>query len=845
MLKIKYVEIDIHCMKVNFVSRYTPRLMSPEVLENIFVQRQELAIELVERIRESVLTQALHHTLLIGPRGIGKTHLVSLIYHRICEMDDLRDCLFIAWLNEEEWSVTSFLDFLLCIFQALEENAKTLRGKQSCALTEGVEALYKLPAEVAEETGVKLLKEFIENSPNSPTLLLIVENLDDLFAGLGKDGQKQLHDFLETTNCVILATAQCEIKEIKQKNSPFYGFFRDEKLKDLNAEDATQLLANLATHNGKNELASFIKTPTGRDRIQALYFLAGGNHRIYVIFSEFLTRRESLDELVEAFMRMLDDLTPYYQERMRFLSPQQRKIIDFLCDRRHAVTVKEIAQRGFITHQTASSQLKKLLEMGYVRTEAYGRESFYELRAPLMRFCLKAKKQRGEPIQLIVDFLRRWYTKTELQEQLELLSPDAQLEREYLLHALRESEEENKDPHVKLYLKEYKAYFDKKDFVNALPIAEKLVAIRGHAQDWFEQGYILFSLERYEEALASLDKGINLEPNNVNAWSFRGILLNIMSCHEQALQSYERALELNPNDQDAWSFQGMTLATLKRYEEALASFNTAFELSPNKAREASDWYELGNVQRELGRYEEALASFDKALEIDSEHKSTWVLKAATLVITKRWDKALISLDKVIEFKPNDANVLVLRGWLLNIFNHYEEALKSFDKAIALGLESSWIFFCRVEALIALNRWDEGINTLEEALNRLEDGQELRAETMVFIICNLFTNIQDTAMWKTRFTSLITLSDKHQVISALGQGLVQSIPIFMSEMVSDKAAQVWLEMWQELASNYDELQIPLRLLDAAVRYREKRDQRVLLSLAIEERKLLEQVLGIDK
>jgi hypothetical protein len=75
--------------------------------------------------------------------------------------------------------------------------------------------------------------------------------------------------------------------------------------------------------------------------------------------------------------------------------------------------------------------------------------------------------------------------------------------------------------------------------------------------------------------------------------------------------------------------------------------------------------------------------------------------------------------------------------------------------------------------------------------------------------------------------------------------VQSIPMLMSEMVSDKAAQKWLEMWQELGSNYTEFQIPLRLLDAAVRYREKSDKRVLLSLPIEERKLLEQVLGIDK
>jgi DNA polymerase III delta prime subunit len=139
--------------------------MSPEVLENIFVQRQGLAQELVERIRESVLTPAKHHTLLTGPRGIGKTHLVSLVYHRIREMDDLRDRILIAWLSEEEWSVTSFLDLLLCIFQALQAESENTEGAQPSAPTEGVEALYELPAEAAEAAGITLLKEFIENSP--------------------------------------------------------------------------------------------------------------------------------------------------------------------------------------------------------------------------------------------------------------------------------------------------------------------------------------------------------------------------------------------------------------------------------------------------------------------------------------------------------------------------------------------------------------------------------------------------------------------------------------------------------------------------------------------------------
>jgi tetratricopeptide (TPR) repeat protein len=454
-------------------------------------------------------------------------------------------------------------------------------------------------------------------------------------------------------------------------------------------------------------------------------------------------------------MRMLDDLTPYYQARMQWLSPQQRKIIEFLCDRRHPVPVKEIAQRCFMTHQTASGQLKDLREKGYVTSEAIGRESFYELREPLMRFCLEVKKQRGELIRLYVDFLRLWYTQPELQQLLQLL-PDDALEREYLLKAIQAAEEKGEDPRVIACLKESKDYIEKNDFVPALKIAEKLVAIRGDARDWAIQGYCLGILKRYDEALASCDKEIELNPNSIPGWDKRSIVLG-----------------------------------------------------------------------RLGRYDEALTSWDKVIELDPNY-------------VRAWDN---------------------RGYVLYHLRRYDEALVCCHKAIELGIEldeqSSFVFLNKAETLLALNRWDEGTAALEDAIDRFAyeaennllisiDADKQLEITTGAIVCHLLNSTHDAAIWRSRITTLITLYDKHQVISALGQGLVGSIPALMSDMVSDKAARTWLEVWRELVSDRPEFQIPLRLLNTAVRYREtKGDKRVLLELPIEERKLLKPLLGIEK
>ena len=61
------------------LSTFTPSMATPEALEATFVQRHALADRLVAVIRESATTDSKHHVLMIGPRGIGKTHLYELL----------------------------------------------------------------------------------------------------------------------------------------------------------------------------------------------------------------------------------------------------------------------------------------------------------------------------------------------------------------------------------------------------------------------------------------------------------------------------------------------------------------------------------------------------------------------------------------------------------------------------------------------------------------------------------------------------------------------------------------------------------------------------------------------
>jgi predicted AAA+ superfamily ATPase len=324
-------------MKI-FLSHYTPSLMNPKDLDSIFVQRQLLLTDLLENIERSILTEAKHHALLIGPRGIGKTHLISMIYHRASENKVFKDKLKIAWLREEEWGIATFLDLLVRILNALIEEYKDPN------LEEQVKGLYSVSTEQAEQLAGHILRQYCQDK----TLLLLMENLDDIFKGLDESGQQAFRAYLQDKGLnesgqqafraylqnygfiTIVATSQSLFSGVKSRDSPFYGFFSPTHLKPLVLEEAIALLANIAKWRGDQELAKVLVTPLGKSRIRAIHHLAGGNHRIYIIFSQFLTT-ESLDSLLEPFMKTLDDLTPFYQSRMQFISPQQRKIIEYLC----------------------------------------------------------------------------------------------------------------------------------------------------------------------------------------------------------------------------------------------------------------------------------------------------------------------------------------------------------------------------------------------------------------------------------------------------------------------------------------------------------------------------------
>jgi tetratricopeptide (TPR) repeat protein/uncharacterized membrane protein len=731
------------------LSTFTPSTMPQATLEGMFVQREQLLQSIVEDLATSI-DSTKQYLMLVGARGMGKTHFVSLAYHRLKQKPELKDRLLIAWLREEEYGVNSWLYLIVEILRSLSQ--------EGIDTAEQISKLASLPIPEAEYLANRVLTEVIGDR----TLLIITENIDKLLYGLGKKEQWKFRSFLQENNsCSILATAPKISDDTSKKDNPFYGFFTSIHLPNFTHADAVAMLIKIANLSGNTQLAKFLDADEGKSRVRALHHLAGGNPRVYALFAQLITE-DTLEVLLPAVIGMLDKLTPYYQSRVESLgqSDDQQKIVMYLARETRAVTVNEITAQCFISQpKTASKALGELAQKGFVISTKKGREVYYEISEVLMRLCLEMKNAKNGDLKLCVDFIRIWFRPNERQEYLERLELDGNLEHaKYFQMSLESSKS---DPVFLACKHDLQQSLDGGDANTALQVWRELVinnkvceledrrivelissgkladAIilievlleEGSAEEMYLKGLSLYESKKWQQSIEIFNVVVKLQPDNHKAWSKRGQSLYFLGKFSEEIESYNRALKINPDDARIWNNRGATLDDLGMYQEAIDSYDHALKLNPDYAYA---WHNRGNSLSNIGKYEEAITNYNYALKINPDYAEAWKHRGKLLHSIGRYEEAIASYDRSLELKPDDtiwekqevvplnlnryeAEIWYSRGYALDQLGRYEEAIASYDRNLELNSDNYAVLYRRGIALLNLNRYEEAITNLDRMI----------------------------------------------------------------------------------------------------------------------------------
>ena len=391
------------------IGLYRSGVTSPKRLRHTSVAREHLLDNAIESLRGSVGRKSKNHLLFIGPRGIGKTHLLSCIEDAVQSDETLSASVVIVRFPEESNRTLSFADFLIGMCGILKE------------VLEDEPLWTKLFAEVeTEEDDAKVADTLVpaireENRRRGRTLLVMLENLGEVLTRQIRDQSDvaALRKFLMADNgCLLLATAPLHFDGITDVGQPFYDFFDVQILENLSFEGTVEVIRlNLEWE----ERTDILETLDGmRPRLEALYRMTGGNPRLTMMLYELIAH-ESVTSVQDQFHLLLDRISPFYQGRLNDLPPGQRALLECLASMRdQEKTPAAIAALMRMSQQETSSLLKRLTDAHYLRADQHPqdrRSRLYTIREGFFDIWLAMNLSRSarKRMPFLLDFFSLFY----------------------------------------------------------------------------------------------------------------------------------------------------------------------------------------------------------------------------------------------------------------------------------------------------------------------------------------------------------------------------------------------------------------------------------------------------
>ncbi|MBI2421504.1 MAG: hypothetical protein HYV27_01655 [Candidatus Hydrogenedentes bacterium] len=383
---------------------YRPQRSNPEELESILVGREPMLEEMLTSLGRWSPKASRDHFLLIGPRGIGKTCVLQVLAHRI-RTGSLHDKWQPIALSEEGYGLQGVADILIQALEGLLEQTPACDER---------ETLRKLKADSDDQRVCDLALDAFRRFHRSTGrgIALMLENLNRLLDEQFRRN-RQAHllrkILIEEDWLVLIATSPTYVQAVTEAEEPLYAFFHQMYLNELTSKEQLEMLNRLAQH--ENNTQAQVDVRRFRPRAQALYHFTGGNPRLTVMLYQIIVHQQ-IDDVQQELTALLDQLSPYYQDCMRDLAPQERALIECMALLTEGCTPTELANASRMEAKTVRALLTRLERGGYVRREERKKkQTVYFLPDRFFRIWhqLACSRALGGQVRYLLEYFSIWY----------------------------------------------------------------------------------------------------------------------------------------------------------------------------------------------------------------------------------------------------------------------------------------------------------------------------------------------------------------------------------------------------------------------------------------------------
>ncbi|HEY8693730.1 MAG TPA: hypothetical protein VIR57_13435, partial [Chloroflexota bacterium] len=598
-------------MPINALYKYTPGQASPEQLEATTVAREPLLRQILQRLREWRDGQAPEHYLLAGPRGIGKTHLLLLLEHRLKgpEWVGVR----VAAFPEESYQVSSAGELLLKIWELVRDPGEPSPPPSSQAATWAERRLRGLA-----DRGVRVL--------------VLLDGFDLLLDQCHEEDEATLRHVLSVSEHIMLVAAASRIPVgVMSRDRPLFEFFHREQLRPLSAGEAEELLHKHAEINRDPLLERWRQL---RPRLRALADLAGGTPRLMLMLYDSL-HVDQLPNVASAFRQLLDELTPFFKHRVEDLPSQERKLLSLAAAQERGASPSQLAIASGIQERQVAVLLGRLERSGYLRRvrRPGSRTSSYPFTERLLQMWLQMRSSReGERrLACLVEFFRVWYAHAE-EEYLEAVgraaggvremaarsglvpAEDLAISLDYLVRAAPSRQAADKA--LSQLAKSGMGFRELRDWIGEQASRESLVEPTLYESSFATRSAAPRRLQEADDdvvAVALGNKGVTLGE--------LGRSEDAMAVYDEIVARFGDRTEAGVAEQvaRALAYKGVTLGELGRpedemavYDEVVVRFGDRTEAGIAELVARALAYK-GVTLGELGRPEDAMAVYDEVV----------------------------------------------------------------------------------------------------------------------------------------------------------------------------------------------------------------------------------------
>jgi superkiller protein 3 len=125
-------------------------------------------------------------------------------------------------------------------------------------------------------------------------------------------------------------------------------------------------------------------------------------------------------------------------------------------------------------------------------------------------------------------------------------------------------------------------------------------------------GLISLLKDEHDQAIASFQKAIDLNPGYANAYYNMGLAYSQLKEYRKAARYYQKAVAINPNHEEAYYHAGFAWFNLKKYRKAMRCCQKALEINPNYAEAHTN---MGAIHAKQGNLPEAVLCYQKAARL--------------------------------------------------------------------------------------------------------------------------------------------------------------------------------------------------------------------------------------